>query len=297
LEFSLVDPLATFMAGIASEPEDVYRLCSAIGVKYNVSYDAMLCAELVRDRDEADVLLRAAGLEPSNFSLDGAASVFWTNILVRSTQLQGGFLGLMAAIRGRFQNRVDLRRDPIARWQMVLRSARNDSSERTFTGIVDYVTHARPELLESLQKALIDNLVARSPTGVQEQSPPADVMATRPGMSRPARAGSVHAWARGAAPKPGPARINGTQRGALRAALIQEFPNRSDLEMLLDDTLSVALDSIVPDSKNLTETAFELIKWASIDPMGRLQPLLNAAVEQRPHSTTLRELKSEVFGD
>jgi hypothetical protein len=98
-----------------------------------------------------------------------------------------------------------------------------------------------------------------------------------------------------AVPKPGATKLDGTQRSRMRSALIDQFPTRPDLAMLVDEALSVNLDGITRDS-NLNETVFELIKWASIDPEGQLKPLLSLAVEQRPNSDELKALLAELFG-
>jgi hypothetical protein len=97
-------------------------------------------------------------------------------------------------------------------------------------------------------------------------------------------------------PRPGTARLDGAYRARLRAALVEQFPTPSALAMLVDDSLSVNLSAIARGS-NLTETVFELIQWASIDPQGQLRPLLAEAVRQRPHSAELKALQTELFGD
>jgi hypothetical protein len=100
----------------------------------------------------------------------------------------------------------------------------------------------------------------------------------------------------GQQPASGTARLDGPRRARLRAALIDQFPTRAALKILLDDSLSVNLDSISTAS-NLTETVFDLIQRASIDPQGYLLPLLSEAVTQRPNSTELKSLKTELFGN
>ena len=107
---------------------------------------------------------------------------------------------------------------------------------------------------------------------------------------------SLLAPARGPAPRPGTARLDGAYRARLRAALIDQFPTPSALAMLVDDSLSVNLGAIARGS-NLTETVFELIQWASIDPQRQLRPLLTEAVRQRPHSAQLKALQTELFGE
>jgi hypothetical protein len=102
--------------------------------------------------------------------------------------------------------------------------------------------------------------------------------------------------ATGGKPPPGTAPLDGPRKARLRAVLLDQFPTRSALKMLVDDTLSVNLDGVTTGA-NLTETVFELIQWAAIDPAAQLRPLLNEAVRQRPGSKELKSLKLEVFGD
>jgi hypothetical protein len=101
---------------------------------------------------------------------------------------------------------------------------------------------------------------------------------------------------RAPAKRPGKVRPDGAFRAWLRETLIDQFPTRSALAMLVDDSLSVNLEA-VSRASNLTETVFELIQWASIDPQGQLRPLLDAAIERRPHSDELKALKAELFGE
>jgi hypothetical protein len=96
--------------------------------------------------------------------------------------------------------------------------------------------------------------------------------------------------------RPRKAKPDGAFRARLREALIDQFPTRSALAMLVDDTLSLNLEAVSP-ATNLTETVFELIQWASVDPQGRLRPLLEEAVKRRRHSDELKALRDELFGD
>jgi hypothetical protein len=97
-------------------------------------------------------------------------------------------------------------------------------------------------------------------------------------------------------PRAGPAPLDGPRRARLREALLNQFPTRTDLRMLVDDALSVNLDRFTP-SGSLTEAVFDLIQWAATDPQGQLQPLLTEAVRQRPQSAELKALKAELFGE
>jgi hypothetical protein len=99
----------------------------------------------------------------------------------------------------------------------------------------------------------------------------------------------------GTPPASGTAKLDGPRRARLRAALLDQFPSRAALKILVDDSLSVNLDS-VSTASSLTEVVFDLIQWAAIDPQGQLRPLLTEAVKQRPNSTELQALKAELFG-
>jgi hypothetical protein len=100
------------------------------------------------------------------------------------------------------------------------------------------------------------------------------------------------------APRPaaGTAPLDGPRRARLRAALLDQFPTRNALAMLVDDSLSVNLKT-VSDASSLTEVVFELIQWVSIDKEKHLRPLLAEAVTQRPGSKELADLQAELFGD
>ncbi len=97
-------------------------------------------------------------------------------------------------------------------------------------------------------------------------------------------------------PATGTAKLDGPRRARLCAALLDQFPSRAALKILLDDSLSVNLDS-VSTASNLTETVFDLIQWASVDPQGLLQPLLREAVRARPNAAELQAIKTELFVD
>jgi len=96
-------------------------------------------------------------------------------------------------------------------------------------------------------------------------------------------------------PPTGGAAFDGPRRARLRAMLLEQFPKRSELAMLLDDTLSQSLDQIEGGS-NLTETVFELAQWLAVDLNKRLQPLLEEAKKRRPNSAELAALHRELFG-
>lgn len=100
----------------------------------------------------------------------------------------------------------------------------------------------------------------------------------------------------GVAAVAGSAQLDGPRRARLRAVLLEQFPTRTALKMLLDDALSVNLDSVAAGT-NLTETVFELIQWVSIPPAAQLRALLDAAISQRQTSAELKSLRTELFGN
>lgn len=101
-----------------------------------------------------------------------------------------------------------------------------------------------------------------------------------------------------AAPAPtGGASYDGGRRGRLRAALLEQFPKRNEIAMLLDDTLSIDLEAMVSSAgTNYAEAAFELTKWLGVDIQTRLKPFLAEAVRRRPNAVELKALYTELFG-
>ena len=63
----------------------------------------------------------------------------------------------------------------------------------------------------------------------------------------------------------------------LRSVVLDAFPERTDLEQQLWFQLGVRLDEIAADSANLTDTVFELLRWAEAH--GRTEDLVRALVE------------------
>lgn len=96
------------------------------------------------------------------------------------------------------------------------------------------------------------------------------------------------------APTDTPEGFAGDQRRRLRGVLVEQFPNRSDLAMLLDDTLGKALNAVT-GGENHTDVCFHLVQWLWIDPLGRLRPFLAHAVSERPNNTALKAVQRELF--
>ena len=84
-------------------------------------------------------------------------------------------------------------------------------------------------------------------------------------------------------------RIQWLQR--LRGAVLDAFPERTDLEQQLWFQLGVRLDEIAADSANLTDTVFELLKWSEAH--GRTQDLVHALADARPDRDDLKQLLQE----
>jgi len=87
---------------------------------------------------------------------------------------------------------------------------------------------------------------------------------------------------------------DGPRRARLRAALLEQFPKRVDLAILLDDSLSQDLDAVA-STANQTEAAFELTQWFGVDLRHRLEPFLAEAIKRRPNATDLIALHTELF--
>ena len=75
----------------------------------------------------------------------------------------------------------------------------------------------------------------------------------------------------------------------MHRALLGQFPQTSDLEILLSDALGQ-----VPGGDNHVRVCFNLVKWLWIDHPARLRPFL-AAVRDRPNSDEPKALQRELF--
>ncbi len=80
--------------------------------------------------------------------------------------------------------------------------------------------------------------------------------------------------------------LDGLQRKQLHAALLDAFPNKSDLELMVSFELSQDLGAIA-DGSNRSAIVFNLIKWA--ESQGRLEDILKAALVQNPGNQLLNE--------
>jgi hypothetical protein len=117
------------------------------------------------------------------------------------------------------------------------------------------------------------------------------VMAARP--NSPAVAALAGFLGPTATVPPPPATTTADQQRRLRGALLDQFPRPADLTILLADSLGVELDQVASGG-NQTEVCFNLVKWLWVDKPGRLRPLLDAAVRERPNSAELKALQQEL---
>ncbi len=115
------------------------------------------------------------------------------------------------------------------------------------------------------------------------------VMAARPSSPDVAALGQLLQ----SAPAPTPAVNTADQQRRLRGTLVDQFPRKSDLEMLLLDNLGQALDAVA-GGQTQTEICLNLVKWLWIDTTARLRPFLAGAVKERPNSPELKALQSEL---
>jgi hypothetical protein len=87
--------------------------------------------------------------------------------------------------------------------------------------------------------------------------------------------------------------LDGTFRGRFRNTLLEQFPTRPDLEILLDESLSKSLNEIVGEA-GLVEVVLAITRWCVVDLVGRLRPLLVQAVKVRPNNAELPTLLRDV---
>lgn len=96
-------------------------------------------------------------------------------------------------------------------------------------------------------------------------------------------------------PDPGGGWDGGRLR-SLRETLTSQFPTKGDVAILVSDYLGENLDVIVSGS-NLDAMVFELLRWANIDPNGRLNQLVRGAAKERPNCTILQTLVAQLPGE
>jgi len=92
------------------------------------------------------------------------------------------------------------------------------------------------------------------------------------------------------------ATYDAVRRRRLREELVESFSRRSDLTIILADTVGENLEAIVSNGTTLEEAAFELTQWLGVDPQARLEPFLAEAIQRRPNNAELKALYAELFG-
>lgn len=81
-----------------------------------------------------------------------------------------------------------------------------------------------------------------------------------------------------------------SKRKIFRLALQDVYPNKSQLEMFVNEELNINL-AIVAGESNLQDTAFDLIVWAKAK--GRLEELFEAFCEENPAHLSISQLKQQ----
>ena len=115
------------------------------------------------------------------------------------------------------------------------------------------------------------------------------VIAARPNNPAVAALGTLLA----SAPTATPAVNTADLKRRLRGVLLDQFPRKTDLAILLSDTLGQALDAVA-GGENHTEVCFKLVEWLWVDTADRLKPFLAVAVKERPNNAELKALASEL---
>jgi hypothetical protein len=80
----------------------------------------------------------------------------------------------------------------------------------------------------------------------------------------------------------------------LRGVLLDQFPKRIDLAILLDDALGADLDRVAAQADGMEAVYFAVVRWLWIDPVERLRPVVELAAERRPANIDLQALLAEI---
>jgi hypothetical protein len=83
------------------------------------------------------------------------------------------------------------------------------------------------------------------------------------------------------------------QQRRLRGLLLDQFPRKTDVEILLSDSLGRTLDEVAGGG-NHTDVCFNLVKWLWID-RENLRRFLETAVRERRNSFEIKALQQELF--
>jgi len=88
-------------------------------------------------------------------------------------------------------------------------------------------------------------------------------------------------------------KLSGSDCEKLLKCMVEAYPNKSDLEQMVRFYLEESLDAIAK-GQTTKEIIYSLINdWA--EPQGKLQDLLNAVSQDRPHKTELQETVNELL--
>ncbi|AFY56877.1 hypothetical protein Riv7116_4456 [Rivularia sp. PCC 7116] len=88
--------------------------------------------------------------------------------------------------------------------------------------------------------------------------------------------------------------LAGSERKKLRQAIINAYPSKAKLKMMVSDELEENLDAIA-GGENLNEIVFDLIDWAQSQ--GKLEELIGAAIKGNPGNQELREFQESICNE
>ena len=86
--------------------------------------------------------------------------------------------------------------------------------------------------------------------------------------------------------------LNNNQRKNFRKALLEAYPNYSDLKIFVSEEFGEELSSIVGETNNMKEITFELIKWAIAN--GKIETLIAKAYNDSDNQF-LKEFYEEIM--
>jgi len=86
-------------------------------------------------------------------------------------------------------------------------------------------------------------------------------------------------------------KLNGKQIEALTNVLAESFPRIDQLERVVKFGLNTDLEAI-SDNQNLVDACFDLAQWANSQ--GLVSELLDAAFEQNPRNTELKDVRNSI---
>ena len=87
-------------------------------------------------------------------------------------------------------------------------------------------------------------------------------------------------------------KLSGQEREKLWKAILDAYPNKANLKMMLSFKLETKLDEIA-GGEDLNEVIFNLIEWA--ESQGQSKELVKAACEGNPGNQKLQDIRKELF--